>query len=210
MSLEYITKVLKEPVTPTQKLILIVLANYSDQHGQSYPSHNRLREITGLATSTIKDNLIKMREVGLVEWVKRNNTSNLYTLLTPPPDGYPPPGAGYNTKAYTKNLSILDLDRINEIFKEVLDKDFYAHSVNSFIGRPRWKELGQLAGKGIVSPKTGKKIDLTSEDFWYKYFEIANSDGHKRWIRSFWDKKPTLRTMLSINQFEAIIERRYG
>ena len=42
------------------------------------------------------------------------------------------------------------------------------------------------------------------------YFSIANSDGHKKWIRSYWDKKPTLMTMLGMNQFDAIIERRYG
>ena len=70
--------------------------------------------------------------------------------------------------------------------------------------------LKDLAKKGIISPRTEKKIDLTTEEFWFSYFEIANSEGHKKWIRSFWDKKPTLRTMLGTNQFEAIIERRYG
>ena len=63
--------------------------------------------------------------------------------------------------------------------KQVLD-DEVDNAVSDF-----WKELKELGRKGIVSPKTGKKINLASEEFWYKYFEIANSEGHKKWIRSF-------------------------
>jgi len=210
MSLEYITKVLRIEVNSTQKLILIVLANYSDEHGQSYPSHKKLTELTNLSLSAIKDNLKKLKEKGLIDWEQRTNTSNFYKLKVSPGDGYPPPSGGYNTKGNTKKVYILDLDRINEIFKEVTDKTFYQHSANSFKAMPRWKELKELGRKGVVSPKTGKKINLASEEFWYKYFEISNSEGHKKWIRSFWDKKPSLMTMLGINQFEAIIERRYG
>jgi biotin operon repressor len=210
MSLEYITKVLKVEVNSTQKLILIVLANYSDEFGQSYPSHKKLTELTNLSLTAIKDNLKKLREIGYLDWEKRNNTSNLYKLKVSPSGGYPPPSGGYNTKGNTKQIYILDLDRINEIYKEQCDKIFYQHSANSFKANARWKELRELGRKGVVSPKTGKKIDLSSEEFWYKYFEIANSEGHKKWIRSFWSKKPTLMTMIGLNQFEAIIERRYG
>jgi SOS-response transcriptional repressor LexA len=210
MSLEYITKVLRVEVNSTQKLILIVLANYSDEYGQSYPSHKKLTELTNLSLSAIKDNLKKLKEKGYIEWDQRNNTSNLYQLKVSPSGGYPPPSGGYNTKGNTKKVYILDLDKINFIYKETTDKTFYQHSANSFKAKPRWKELKELGRKGIVSPKTGKKINLATEEFWYKYFEIANSEGHKKWIRSFWDKKPSLMTMLGLNQFEAIIERRYG
>jgi hypothetical protein len=210
MSLEYITKVLKVEVNSTQKLILIVLANYSDEFGQSYPSHKKLTELTNLSLSAIKSNLKKLKEMELLDWERRDNTSNLYKIQVSPYAGYPPPSGGYNTKDYTKKIYILDLDRINEIFKEVTDKSFYQHSANAFKAQPRWKELRELGRKGIVSPKTGNKIDLVAEDFWFSYFQIANSSGHRKWIRSFWDKKPPLTTMLGINQFEAIIERRYG
>jgi len=210
MSLEYITKVLKVEVNSTQKLILIVLANYSDEYGQSYPSHKKLTELTNLSLTAIKDNLKKLKESGLLDWERRDNTSNLYKIKVSPSGGYPPPSGGYNTKGNTKKVIILDLDKINFIYKDITDKTFYQHSANSFKALPRWKELKELGKKGIISPKTGKKINLATEDFWYKYFEIANSDGHKKWIRSFWDKKPSLMTMIGLNQFEAIIERRYG
>ena len=210
MSVEYITKIIKIEVTPTQKLILFALANYSDQFGQSYPSHEKLTEITGLSLTAVKDNLRKLKMSGYVDWQKRNNTSNLYTLNVGALDGYRGATGGYNTKEYTKKVYILDLDRINTIYKDKTDKVFYQHSVNTYKAVPRWKELRELGRKGIISPKTNKKIDLTTEEFWSAYFEIANSDGHKKWIRSFWDKKPTLMTMLGLNQFDAIIERRYG
>ena len=210
MSVEYITKIIKIEVTPTQKLILFALANYSDQFGQSYPSHEKLTEITGLSLTAVKDNLRKLKMSGYVDWQKRNNTSNLYTLNVGALDGYRGASGGYNTKDYTKKVYILDLDRINTIYKDKTDKVFYQHSVNTYKAVPRWKELRELGRKGIISPKTNKKIDLTTEEFWSAYFEIANSDGHKKWIRSFWDKKPTLMTMLGLNQFDAIIERRYG
>ena len=84
MSLEYITKVLRVEVNSTQKLILIVLANYSDEYGQSYPSHKKLTELTNLSLSAIKDNLKKLKEKGYIEWDQRNNTSNLYQLKVSP------------------------------------------------------------------------------------------------------------------------------
>lgn len=210
MSVEYITKIIKVEVTPTQKLILFILANYSDQFGQSYPSHERLVEITGLGLTAIKDNLKKLKVAGYVSWEKRTNNSNLYTLKVGSFKSKVQPPADPNTKDYTKKIYILDLERINEIFKEATDKSFYQHSANVFKAQPRWKELRELGRKGIVSPKTGNKINLVAEDFWFSYFQIANSSGHRKWIRSYWDKKPTLMTMLGLNQFDAIIERRYG
>ena len=74
MSLEYITKVLRVEVNSTQKLLLIVLANYSDEFGCSYPSHKKLTELTGLSLTAIKDNLKKLRDMGHIEWDQRQNT----------------------------------------------------------------------------------------------------------------------------------------
>ncbi|MDB9705194.1 helix-turn-helix domain-containing protein [Gammaproteobacteria bacterium] len=215
MALEFITKVLKKETTPTKKLLLIILANYSDEFGESYPSHATLSRLSGLNRSTVIRNLSALKKDGLLEWKGRNSTSNLYKLLVNQGGGTVPQGGGterHNTKANTKDVLILDLIRINEIFKEVTDKTFFVHSKNSFKADPSWKRLKELARKktGIVSPKTGRKIQLQTEEFWYKYFEVANSEGHKKWIRSFWDKKPQLATMLGINQFDSIIERRYG
>ena len=210
MSLEYITKVLRVDVKPTQKLILIVLANYSDEFGQAYPSHRKLTELTGLSLSAIKDNLKKLQELGYINWEKRNNTSNLYQILGGSGDGYTPPASGYNTKANTKTKYILELDNIFELYKSKTSKVHYSHDSNFFIAEPRWKQLRELGRKGIISPKTGEKLDLTSDSFWSKYFEIANSQGHINYLNSFMSGKPNLRTLLSTTQFNTIIERKYG
>ena len=90
---------------------------------------------------------------------------------------------GYNTKEYTKKVYILDLDKINDIYKEVCDKTFYQHSSNSFKQNQGGRNF-ESWGEKDWCPQKHKKIDLTSEEFWYKYFEIANSEGHKKWIRS--------------------------
>jgi|TARA_Y100000114_G_scaffold64549_1_gene59107 Fe2+ or Zn2+ uptake regulation protein len=210
MSVEYITKVIKIDVTPSQKLILFVLANYSDEHGRSYPSHKKLSEITCLSLTAIKDNLQKLKTMGLVDWERKNNTSNTYTLQVEPLGGYQTPPGGYNTKEYTKAIYILDLDKINEIYKKVCTSPYYKKSANTFTAERRWKDLRDLGRKGIVSPKTGKKIDLASDEFWKKYFDIANSEGHINHLRGFMKGKPDLRTLLSPNQFNSIIERKYG
>jgi DNA-binding transcriptional MocR family regulator len=210
MSVEYITKVIKYECTPTQKLILFVLANYSDESGQSYPSHKKLCALTGLSLSAVKDNLRKLQNAGYIEWQKRDNTSNLYKIFGGSTDGYGGSTDGYNTKTYTKVKYILDLEEIHEIYKEVTSSMFYTHSANSFVAKNRWKELRELARKGITSPKTGNKIDLTKREFWYSYFEIANSQGHVNYLRSFMSGKPNLRTLLSPTQFHLIIERTYA
>lgn len=212
MSLEYITKVLRVEVNSTQKLLLIVLANYSDEFGCSYPSHKKLTELTGLSLTAIKDNLKKLKEMGYIEWEQRQNTSNYYKILGGSADGYGGSAGGYNTKAYTKDEYILDIDQINDIFKSKCSNDFFVHSLNAHNYISPYKKLKEIAKskKGYVSPKTGKKINFTSKEFWEAYFDIANSEGHKKWIRSYWDGKPTLGTMLGIKQFDAIIERRHG
>ena len=82
MALEYITQVVKiKGITSTQKLILFCLANYSSEDGYSYPSHEKIAEVTCLSRDSVLKNLRTLKGLGLVTWEKRNNTSNLYQLL---------------------------------------------------------------------------------------------------------------------------------
>ena len=48
MSVEYITKIIKVKTKPVQKYILLVLANYADSEGYSYPSHETIADWTCL------------------------------------------------------------------------------------------------------------------------------------------------------------------
>jgi len=81
MSVKHITEVVQlEGITPTQKLILFIIANYSDEFGQAYPSHGRIMKISCLSRSAVIKNLNKLKEDGYIDWENRNDTSNLYTL----------------------------------------------------------------------------------------------------------------------------------
>lgn len=214
MALEYITQVVKiKGITSTQKLILFCLANYSSEDGYSYPSHNKIAEITCLSRNAVLRNLNTLKELGLVDWEKNghNKTSNLYVLKGGVIQDYINSNGGiHNTKEKQKIL-ILGLDEISNIYKQKCEKNFFRHETNTFTAENRWKKLKALAKKGLKSPKTGKPLDLREKEFWEKYFEIANSDGYRNHVRS-WEMsgKPTLRTLLSEKQFNVIIERRYG
>ena len=67
MSVENITKIIYLKVTPTQKLILFTLANWSDQYGQAYPSHETLTKVTCLSLTAVKDNLKKLKDAGYID-----------------------------------------------------------------------------------------------------------------------------------------------
>jgi len=211
MALEFITKALREETTPTQKLILIILANYSDEFGESYPSHKTITRLTGLSVSAIKSNLNKLRDAGKLEWKQRNNSSNLYRLTLMGSSGdYGGSSGDYNTKANTKKMFILSLEKIHEIYLKHCDRVFFIQDRNCFAANDSYKKLKQATKNDVFSPRTGAKLDLNTEEFWIAYFKVANSEGHRKWLRSFWDKKPRLQTMLNVKQFNTIIERRYG
>lgn len=215
MSLQHITSVVSlEGITPTQKLILFILANYSDEFGQSYPSHGRIMKISCLSRNAVISNLNILRDQGYIDWENRDNFSNLYKLHvnqggTPEVQGGTP--KVHNTKDKTKQVYILDYEKIYEIYKSKCDKKYFTHSANSYLIRNRWNELKQLARKGLISPKTGKKLDLTTEEFWESYFEIANNSPYYRnRLDGLMKNKPDCRTLLSPTQFNSIIERKHG
>ena len=73
-------------LTPTKKLVLVVLANYADETGSCYPSHKHIAEIVGLKDHKGVQKIIKgFEESELLRVEKRYNgsggqTSNRYHL----------------------------------------------------------------------------------------------------------------------------------
>ena len=72
---------------PTDKLVLLMLANYADENNQAYPSYKRLAEDCCMSERGIKVIIGRLRKAGLISWVRRKKnddskelTSNLYTL----------------------------------------------------------------------------------------------------------------------------------
>ena len=107
----------------TDKLILIILANFTDAENTCYPSHKKIAEICECSTDTVIRSLKRLKELNFIEVEKRfqltqnNNhrqTSNIYKLLidtqsqiaTPPPMQNATPITYHNKKEYSKEFEI--------------------------------------------------------------------------------------------------------
>jgi len=107
----------------TYKLILIILANFTDAENTCYPSHKKIAELCECSTDTVIRSLKRLKELNFIEVEKRfqltqnNNhrqTSNIYKLLidtqsqiaTPPPMQNATPITYHNKKEYSKEFEI--------------------------------------------------------------------------------------------------------
>ena len=89
MSIQAITAAFAlEGVGPSEKLLLLALANYADENGRSYPSQKRLASDTGLSDRTIRRLLAEMADAGLLTRTERtrsdgSRSSDIITLTFP-------------------------------------------------------------------------------------------------------------------------------
>ena len=107
----------------TDKLILIILANFTDAENTCYPSHKKIAELCECSTDTVIRSLKRLKELNFIEVEKRfqltqnNNhrqTSNIYKLLidtqsqiaTPPPMQNATPITYHNKKEYSNEFEI--------------------------------------------------------------------------------------------------------
>ncbi len=117
MSVEALTAALKiQGLKPTEKLILVILANYADENGSCYPSHQHLADIVGLKDHKGVQKIIKQfKERGLLTIEPRYNvsggqTSNRYHLkLNQAPHRLSTPPATVVTTPDTKEDTKEDL-----------------------------------------------------------------------------------------------------
>ena len=107
----------------TDKLILIILANFTDAENTCYPSHRKIAELCECSTDTVIRSLKRLKDLKFIEVEKRfqltqkNNhrqTSNIYKLITdtqsqiatPPPMQNATPITYHNKKEYSKEFEI--------------------------------------------------------------------------------------------------------
>lgn len=89
MSVQAITAAFAvQGVSPSEKLLLLALANYADASGQCFPSQVTLTHDTGLSERTIRTALGNLKALGLVQIERRNRangsrTSSKVTLTLP-------------------------------------------------------------------------------------------------------------------------------
>ncbi len=99
MTLQNLTWAWEQELPPTQKLVLISLADHANQDGECWPSINRLAKFTGLGRTAIKTNLKKLEDAGFITAEQRlredgGHTSHLYHLNNPLCRGVPYPMSG--------------------------------------------------------------------------------------------------------------------
>lgn len=85
MSVQAIAQALKiRGVSPSEKLVLMVLANYADEHNRSFPSHRRLSDETGLSERTILSVMkaLEARDLLVRQERKRPDGSRSTDLIT--------------------------------------------------------------------------------------------------------------------------------
>ncbi len=87
MSFQAMAWAIKQKLPTKEKFVLLILANYTDNESQCWPSIERLCEDTGMSRPTIKRSLRKLVELGYLMKVRRYRdkmqTSNLYRLKDP-------------------------------------------------------------------------------------------------------------------------------
>ena len=107
----------------TDKLVLIILANFTDAENSCYPSHKKIAELCECSTDTVIRSLKRLKDMNFIDIEKRfqltenNNhrqTSNIYKLnidtqsqiATPPPMQNATPITYHNKKEYSKEFEI--------------------------------------------------------------------------------------------------------
>jgi len=66
--------------TPSEKLLLFILANYADEVHSCFPSEKHLAKICGISDRQIRRCLASLVEQNYIKIVRRKGTSNRYYL----------------------------------------------------------------------------------------------------------------------------------
>jgi hypothetical protein len=85
MSVNLVKWAIRQQLTATQKLVLIVLAEHGDKDGRCYPGQELLARETSLTERAVRKAIHVLRDVGLIgvqrrTFVKGGSTSNYYTF----------------------------------------------------------------------------------------------------------------------------------
>lgn len=104
MSVRMIEALKFAPVSPTQKLVLFVLADcHNEQNLRCDPSYTYLMKITGLSNRAIANALKALRQAGYVQFSSQNGSRSSYTLnpQTSEPDDTKPVNDGHRSNGST-------------------------------------------------------------------------------------------------------------
>lgn len=93
MSNDALNWAVSQRVTPSQKLVLLVLANRADGDWRCWPSAKKLAEESSLSDSSVLRAVKELIKAGLINVSYDSGKRNVYTLtpftVTPPSEGHP-------------------------------------------------------------------------------------------------------------------------
>lgn len=77
-------------LSPTQKLVLLSLADNANDQGECYPSMKQISERTGLTDRAVRAAIRSLESAGIVQSSARSGTSTVYLLTIEPRNDVPP------------------------------------------------------------------------------------------------------------------------
>lgn len=84
MSIRIMTNVWeRSDINPTQKLVLLALADWANDEGLCWPSINRLASKTGIAGRSVQRVIRQLEDLGLVCREEVTGKGNKYWILSP-------------------------------------------------------------------------------------------------------------------------------
>ena len=87
MSVNLVKWAIKQQLSATQKLVLIVLSEHGNEHGECFPGQDLLARETSLSIRAVREAIAILQEAGLITARRRTfrkggSTSNYYTFNT--------------------------------------------------------------------------------------------------------------------------------
>ena len=159
MSIEYLNHALKvDGLTPTKKLILVILSNYADEKGTCYPSYGHIAKMIGLKdTKGIQKAIKEFEELGYLriehrKTEKGNYTSNRYHILlgrgVETPRGVETSTVGvsepYNTKDNTKTNIDKNFEKFFNEFWEIYPRKVGKHQARKSFFKIKQQEYTKI------------------------------------------------------------------
>lgn len=172
----------------TDKLVLLMIANYADENNQAFPSYKRLASDCCMTDRAVKAVIGRLKKQGFLSWVKRQNyqgglTSNLYTLHldcsetpmnTDSENNAPPPhdkkgGSDLNSLGVVKQIHQgSEPDSQEPISKPINGtKTTTTTEKDEKISLAEFVDL--VSNKMKTSPVDGWFIEMKSSEIWERY-----------------------------------------